>query len=1079
MNPSEESKSDPGPTSVLKSATSRSSPRSLVVVPSTKKHASVAFALPAESNEASSEGLGTPKEGAPSGQKEKTHSPSNPALDFYQQVVNGTAPPNGNPERSTVDASPKDYIPKLTLSDYRTSPPLSRLAAMSEADLAAVSHFSVARAGVGLVTWEGAVDVRGIDLDTTVAIEPQDISVYMLQEEKGTKPAVGSKLNRPAVITMMKTFPTKKGPKASSEVLEKFANAVKRKTEKMGAEFLSYNRSNGDWTFRVGHFSRYRLVLDDEDDEDEDVEMSTLQPESNFDVGERGGRSPPKTLAKKIGSPTRYAIKLNELDDDENYVEPENQTEQRDVAVVQDVDMIDLNTPDDLSNNAYAAMFLSSPAQPVEIPPGDDVKPVSEEDQRFPDDGAAASRIGLQPVLLAPENGISGGTSICSRIARKVGIKSSNHDHGFRMGRSFRVAWRPDGSFLQVGNGNCLVQRRPVFSADGSDTKCSSRLLTVHKEHSKKVDSLTPTKCPTFEFPQCGDEDGQARLLAAVEGLVGTPEAHTVLDDTSDDYLIKMAFALVVTLLKLRQSPTDALMLVDGSLNAGATSNQAQLMMNSFSQWVQGSCSIEMNRDVRAALGQSDIHKAIFIALAAGDIMKASSVASQNGHLQLATMIAAGSGCAGLLHKQVQIWHESGASKYFAPGLLRVYTLLSGNLSLEKRMFRQGDTAVDWLRWLGLLNKYGVDGATLQSFDQLVTTYDELVAAGDAPRPQSPSSAASLGAENLLYSLIRLGDSIIEGKTHAGVSIASVVKPSTHATSEHDLAAAFSLAAVLSALGCCSSLSELEESRLIQGYAAQLISGGRWELAVFVLLSRLGTASPEWRVSEAKRVVLQNFGNGMDTKEAYLRDVLGVPKDWLEEALAARCGIGGDVLGLISHLSKASPDQAREAAEDHLVPALLFRHDKDTAESLEVLKLLTTDANSLAGLVLQMYALSDDILELSDADQDRRKTDIPGLVVQVDNIQRELSRRKSAATNVLARQTQCPIPMASFLSEALSSLKLMKLQLQTLEAGGSIWDDLHRNKTDAAMKVASQLVSDLVGANGSPVAATPSIQGFY
>lgn len=140
---------------------------------------------------------------------------------------------------------------------------------MSEAELATVSNFCVSRHGYGSILWDGAVDVRNVDLNSVVRIREREVIVYEDEEENGTKPPVGSKLNRSALITLQKIFP-KEGKDATIEAKDKFMKKIEKQTKKMGAEFISYDPNEGVWKFRTQHFSRYGFD-DDSDDEDEDI----------------------------------------------------------------------------------------------------------------------------------------------------------------------------------------------------------------------------------------------------------------------------------------------------------------------------------------------------------------------------------------------------------------------------------------------------------------------------------------------------------------------------------------------------------------------------------------------------------------------------------------------------------------------------------------------------------------------------------------------------------------------------------------------------------------------------------------
>merc|ERR1740115_250057 len=88
-------------------------------------------------------------------------------------------------------------VTTLSKDGYSCNPSIIELQRMDPADLAAVANFSVMREGVGKVEWEGAVDVRGANLDSLLVIEQQFFYIYAEDEEKGTRPIVGTKLNCP------------------------------------------------------------------------------------------------------------------------------------------------------------------------------------------------------------------------------------------------------------------------------------------------------------------------------------------------------------------------------------------------------------------------------------------------------------------------------------------------------------------------------------------------------------------------------------------------------------------------------------------------------------------------------------------------------------------------------------------------------------------------------------------------------------------------------------------------------------------------------------------------------------------
>ena len=160
--------------------------------------------------------------------------------EFYKKVMASAGSTPGSRKKSP--APQESLVPKLTMPGYAVAPSLEDMEAMSEAELATVSGFTVSRAGVGSVSWDGAVDVRGVDLDEVISIENRDVAVYDTAEANGTKPAVGNKLNRSAVITMYGVLP-KEGSDAAA--IEKFERKITKSTKNMNAELISYDSSRG------------------------------------------------------------------------------------------------------------------------------------------------------------------------------------------------------------------------------------------------------------------------------------------------------------------------------------------------------------------------------------------------------------------------------------------------------------------------------------------------------------------------------------------------------------------------------------------------------------------------------------------------------------------------------------------------------------------------------------------------------------------------------------------------------------------------------------------------------------------
>ncbi|XP_042490894.1 nuclear pore complex protein NUP98A [Macadamia integrifolia] len=157
-------------------------------------------------------------------------------------------------------------MPKLRHSDYYTEPRIQELAAKERAEpgfCRRVKDFVVGRHGYGSIKFIGETDVRRLDLESLVQFNHREVIVYM---DESKKPPVGQGLNKPAEVTLLniKCFDKKTGQQyTEGPKVEKYEEMLKKKAQDQGAEFVSYDSIEGEWKFRVSHFSRYKLQEDD------------------------------------------------------------------------------------------------------------------------------------------------------------------------------------------------------------------------------------------------------------------------------------------------------------------------------------------------------------------------------------------------------------------------------------------------------------------------------------------------------------------------------------------------------------------------------------------------------------------------------------------------------------------------------------------------------------------------------------------------------------------------------------------------------------------------------------------------
>ncbi|EQC38918.1 hypothetical protein SDRG_03876 [Saprolegnia diclina VS20] len=149
--------------------------------------------------------------------------------------------------------------PTLTKEGYYTMPDLSQLRTMTTKELQNVDNFAVGCKGLGCVQWYGATDVTNLNLDDLVLFSTREVVVY---PDEDSKHALGSGLNRPALVELLQVYPPTQDAKR-----EKYIERVIARTETMDATHVDYNPDAGVWKFRVEHFSRYGLDDDESDDE--------------------------------------------------------------------------------------------------------------------------------------------------------------------------------------------------------------------------------------------------------------------------------------------------------------------------------------------------------------------------------------------------------------------------------------------------------------------------------------------------------------------------------------------------------------------------------------------------------------------------------------------------------------------------------------------------------------------------------------------------------------------------------------------------------------------------------------------
>lgn len=186
------------------------------------------------------------------------------------------------PQREERRYVSRDKLPICKRSNYSLTPDIIEMARMTEYELMNIKDLTIENEN-GKIHWLGKTDVVGVNFDELVFIKDFAATVYPAEiEEKGLKPEVGLKINKPAEITLYKLFP----PKKYKNSPEAFRETLKNRCETMDdCKFIDYNKNTGELFFRVEHFTKYSFKQsadeEDENDEEEEKDSEIEEPVEN------------------------------------------------------------------------------------------------------------------------------------------------------------------------------------------------------------------------------------------------------------------------------------------------------------------------------------------------------------------------------------------------------------------------------------------------------------------------------------------------------------------------------------------------------------------------------------------------------------------------------------------------------------------------------------------------------------------------------------------------------------------------------------------------------------------------------
>lgn len=196
-------------------------------------------------------------------------------------------PENGEPA-TTPDVAGQRVV-NVPLTDpkpgqYWMKPSAAELSSMTRDQLKQVVDFTVGRQNCGQVTFNGPVDLTTVDLNGLfghiVDIGLRKITVY---PDESIKPAMGKGLNVPSTLRIENSWPrgrdkNKPSPITSGPLFDKHIDRLQKVTD---TTFIDYEMKTGTWVFTVPHYTTYGLDYDEEEEEGESLNQSTMSAGPN------------------------------------------------------------------------------------------------------------------------------------------------------------------------------------------------------------------------------------------------------------------------------------------------------------------------------------------------------------------------------------------------------------------------------------------------------------------------------------------------------------------------------------------------------------------------------------------------------------------------------------------------------------------------------------------------------------------------------------------------------------------------------------------------------------------------------
>lgn len=468
-----------------------------------------------------------------------------------------------------------------------------------------------------------------------------------------------------------------------------------------------------------------------------------------------------------------------------------------------------------------------------------------------------------------------------------------------------------------------LVQSRPAIAIPSS----SLPLLESHNKHRVEAIGECQNEAPFYTLPR--NTSGSNALFHALEDF--HQSSSMCLFNNATKKVVSNAFSLLVSLYFGDKTP-------DRPLNDACR-------LEAVSSWLRNFVASDMMHAITVAQSSGDHYGSIFAALSGGDSERASSLALMAGCPRLSLILSNPSVLAQqFCENQLGMWHDTGAQQFTPTSILRIFSLASGHIDIERQMYKTDSVSydIDWRRRFGIYLWSCSHSQNQSSVSSVVNQYGSDVNAGLAP-PATPlycDGVSDPTKQCVLYQVLNHYEDI-------DIPLADIIDPLSHTPFGNDFSASFHLCAAMSALSD-SNLTRHQEDLIIDSLSSQLIGDGLWEWAVYVSMCSIGSAgvsesSAAARIKRSKDIIKRFYSPSTDplaeSRRSFLQNI-GIPSHWLAEAQAYRCASEGDIFGMLENLMRCSAADSMAVLERIIIPHMILEGEKSRTQLWQLLESL-------------------------------------------------------------------------------------------------------------------------------------------